>query len=404
MMSWENKVLGKIAEFTNGGAWNQSEYSDSGVPVVRVSDVQNETVDLGNCKYLPRAAFERYRKHELLTGDLIICTVGSHPTQPGSVVGRPAIVPKVANGALLNQNAVRIRPSSKEIDKRWLGYIGRSPFFRNYIISHARGSANQVRMAIGLLKQMPVSVPPFETQCKIATILSAYDDLVENNSRRIKILQEMAQAIYREWFVNFRFPGHEKIKMVDSPLGKIPEGWEVKSLFELAVVKYGKNLPRKNLVENGPYPVYGAAKTIGHYSKYTRERRTIICGCRGSVGEMQITEPKCFVTNNSFTFEPTHADNFFWLYQTLKHRGLQDVIGGAAQPQITLEGISSVESAVPALSLRTQYQQAVSPIYELAWRLGSKIENLRQTRDLLLPKLISGAIDVSILAVGIEAT
>jgi type I restriction enzyme S subunit len=235
-------------------------------------------------------------------------------------------------------------------------------------------------------------LPPLPIQRRIASVLSAYDDLIENCQRRIKILESMARALYREWFVHFRFPGHENHPRVASPLGEIPEGWEVKKLFELTKVNYGKNLPTKKLADDGLYPVYGAAKIIGRYTEYTREQRTIICGCRGSVGEMQITQPQCYVTNNSFTFDPTHPDNYFWLFHTLRERGLRDVVGGAAQPQITLEGISSVELVTPPLSFRNSFQQAVSALFEKMWTLDSQIQNLRRTRDLLLPRLLSGQI------------
>jgi type I restriction enzyme S subunit len=198
-------TLEAIAEFINGGAWNQTEYSDQGVPVVRVTDIKNETVDLSDCKFLPESSLGKYARHILRTGDLVICTVGSHPTQPGSVVGRAAVMPDSANGALLNQNAVCIRSSSPEVDQGWLGYLGRSQTFHDYIISCARGSANQVRMAIGLLKEMPVEVPPLPLQRRIAGILSAYDELMENSQGRIRILESMARALYREWFVHFRF-------------------------------------------------------------------------------------------------------------------------------------------------------------------------------------------------------
>ena len=175
----------------------------------------------------------------------------------------------------------------------------------------------------------------------------------------------------------------------------------MKPLFGLAKVSYGKNLPTKELAENGSYPVYGAAKIIGRYTEYNREPRTIICGCRGSVGEMQITLPRCFVTNNSFTFDPTHQDNFLWLFHALKERGLHDVIGGAAQPQITLEGISSVALTTPPLPIRTRYQQTVSTIFEQVWTLEGQNQTLRQTRDLLLPRLISGELSVENLEVKI---
>jgi len=245
---------------------------------------------------------------------------------------------------------------------------------------------------------LDVRIPPLPIQQRIAGILSAYDDQIENSQRRIKILEEMARSLYREWFVNFRYPGHESVPLVSSPLGEIPQGWEGRRLFDLTKVGYGKNLPTKKLSDDGAYPVYGAAKIIGRYTEYTRENRTIICGCRGSVGEMQITQRQCYVTNNSFTFDPLHQYDFFWLFHTLKERGLRDVVGGAAQPQITLEGISSVELVTPPSLLRNQFQEVVTAIFEQIWVLDDQVENLRRTRDLLLPRLLSGQIDVEAMA------
>ncbi|MEY2724904.1 MAG: hypothetical protein RLZZ458_771 [Planctomycetota bacterium] len=165
----------------------------------------------------------------------------------------------------------------------------------------------------------------------------------------------MARALYCEWFVHFRFPGHESVARVPSALGEIPRGWEVRPLFVLTNVNYGKNLPTRKLADDGAYPVYGAAKIIGRYTAYTRAKRTIVCGCRGSVGEMQITQPQCYVTNNSFTFDPTHPDYEFWLFHALKERGLRDAVGEAGQPQITLDGISSIELVTLSLPIRTRF-------------------------------------------------
>lgn len=148
----------------------------------------------------------------------------------------------------------------------------------------------------------------------------------------------------------------------------------MKLLFELTKVNHGKNLPTKKLADDGAYPVYGAARIIGRYTDYTRERGTIICGCRISVGKMRITEPQCFVTNNSFTFDPTRPDTFFWLFHTLKEPELRDVVGGAAQPQITLEGISSVELMPPSLPLRTRYQQTVIAMFQQVWHSTAKFK------------------------------
>jgi len=113
-------------------------------------------------------------------------------------------------------------------------------------------------------KGAKIRVPPLPTQRKIASILSAYDNLIENNTRRIAILEEIAQAIYREWFVNFRYPGHENVKLVDSTLGMIPEGWAATTWGELATLEYGKSL-RGYKDRVAPVPVYGTNGLIGFH-------------------------------------------------------------------------------------------------------------------------------------------
>ncbi|MFM1978922.1 MAG: hypothetical protein RLZ68_187 [Pseudomonadota bacterium] len=288
---------------------------------------------------------------------------------------------------------LRLSLGNKIIVPLFLHYYLRQDDVVSWITNQAVG-ATMPNLNTGILRSVPVRFPSLPTQQRIAGILSAYDELIENSQRRIKNLEMMARALYSEWFVQFRFPGAENYALVASALGEIPQGWEVMQLFDLTKVNYGKNLPTKKLKDDGLYPVYGAAKVIGRYTEYTRKSRTIICGCRGSVGEMQITEPQCFVTNNSFTFDPNHPDSFFWLFQTLKERGLRDVVGGAAQPQITLDGISSVELVTPPLPLRALFQNAVRPLFEESWLLNSQIQNLRRTRDVLLPRLLSGQINV----------
>lgn len=316
--------------------------------------------------------------------------------QPGDIVftyeatlNRYAIVPDGFRGCLGRRMAL-IRTNPEKIDTRFLHFYFFSKQWREVISNNTLTGATVDRIPLTKFPDFPVTIPDLPTQREIAGILSAYDDLIENNQRRIKILEEMAQSLYREWFVHFRFPGHESARFTASPLGQIPEGWEVKPLFEVAAVKYGKMLPKKDLAEDGPFPVYGAAKVIGRHTSFTREDRTIICGCRGSVGEMQITEPRCFVTNNSFTFDPVSPNIYFWLFYTLSARGLRDVTGGAAQPQITLDGISQVSLGVPPEFILAQFEKRSRVLAELAWNLKSKNQTLRRTRDLLLPKLLSG--------------
>ncbi|WP_243294472.1 restriction endonuclease subunit S [Geothrix mesophila] len=389
-LNWPMKSLGSLAEFRNGVNYNKSSFGQ-GIKVVGVSNFQDYTK--------PRyAELEQINPDGIVTernilrdGDIVF--VRSNGNR--ELIGRSLFIEKPPEEITHSAFTIRLRFTSSEVHPKFFAYCFRTPLIRQALTAQG-GGTNINNLNQDILGSLEVPLPSLAVQQRTAGILSAYDDLIENSQRRIKILESMARALYREWFVNFRFPGHEGHPQVASPLGEIPKGWGLAPLFDLATVNYGRTLPTKQMNEDGEHPVYGAAKIIGRHTEYNREHRTIICGCRGSVGEMQITEEFCFVTNNSFTFDPTHPDNFFWLFNGLKERGLRDVVGGSAQPQITLEGISSVVILTPPLQLRTSYQEAVAPIFEQAWALDRQIQNLRRTRDLLLPRLLTGQIGVEV--------
>ena len=412
--------LDAIAEFINGGAWNQSEYSGDGVKVVRVTDIKNETVDFTDCKYLPKSALQKYAKNVLRAGDLVICTVGSHPTQPASVVGRSAVMPDTAHGALLNQNAVCIRSASPNVDQKWLGYLGRSEGFRNYIIGCARGSASQVRMAIGLLKKMPLDLPPLPEQQRIAGILSAYDELIENSQRRIKILEAMARGLYREWFVLFRYPGHENHPHMASTLGDIPQGWERTVFAQAAVFENGdrgKNYPSgSDFVEEGipfinaGHLVDGAVDLAGMNYILDEKFRQLRGGkirkgdllfcLRGSPGRTARTAGLCHgaIASSLVIIRPTERANEAFLYYTLAgevgKRMAAELNNGAAQPNVAVGSVQKYPLLLPCMRLLNEFAKSIEQIWKHVGILRDQVSNLRRTRDLLMPRLLSGQISV----------
>ena len=410
-------TLGEIADFVNGGAWNQDEYSIDGIPVVRVTDIRGETVDMSDCKHLPKTSLQKYSKHLLRAGDLVICTVGSHPSQPGSVVGRVAVIQPGAQGALLNQNAVRIRSASPQVNQDWLGYLARSKPFRVYIVSCATGSASQVRMAIGLLKQMRVEVPPLPIQRRIAGILSAYDALIENSQRRIKILEEMARRLYREWFVCFRFPGHEGCRLVESPLGEIPEGWEVKVLGDISSYINRGITPKyedagESLVINQKcvrdqslslIPARRQSKIIPP-DKQIRFADLLInstgVGTLGRVAQVYRVLDNCTVDSHVTIARPSPGvdPDFYGCCVLSRQDDLERLgVGATGQTELGREAISGIEVAFPPKSLQSKFGSAVRCSRQAVEVYKDQIQNLRRTRDLLLPRLLSGQIDVEAL-------
>ncbi len=264
----------------------------------------------------------------------------------------------------------------------------------------------QDNLSLDKLMTFDFAVPPLETQRKIATILSTYDGLIENNTRRIKVLEEMAQTIYREWFVNFRFPGHEKVNMVDSPLGKIPEGLEVQSVGDLLCkVPRRTKIQKKDYLTSGEIPVIDQGREfIGGYTDdeealiedhlprivfgdHTRILKYVdfpfACGADGTQLLMSNT-PKMPPTLFYYALLEIDLSNFGYA-RHFKFLKAEDLV-------------------VPDQQTASLYQKYIGSMRDQISCLNAKNLNLRQTRDLLLPKLISGEIDVSELKIETKET
>jgi len=298
-----------------------------------------------------------------------------------------------------------LRPTDK-IDGRFLYYTITHQPFTDYLTLRAKGAAYPA-VDTEIISDADIRVPELKEQHKIASILSAYDDLIENNTRRIQILEEMVQRIYKERFVDFRFPGHENVKMKESELGMIPEGWNIESFGDVFDIKYGKGLPTKKILPSGQYPVYGAGGVIGYFNESVINKKVTLITCRGNgSGTVWRTKEPAFVTNNSFLILPkglyNHLEYHFIEYLCL-NSSIKSVLSGSAQPQITISGLSTVIISIPPKKLIDDYCGLVRNIPEFVDTLYRKNEILRKTRDLLLPKLISGKIDVSEMDIDIGA-
>ncbi len=301
---------------------------------------------------------------------------------------------------------------SSKLNTRFL-YFAMRPML-DYMRSISTGAATKF-LTLTILKGLDFSYPPLPTQRKIASILSAYDDLIENNTRRIAILEEMAQAIYREWFVNFRFPGHENVKLVDSPLGQIPEGWEVKTVGDFGNVITGKT-PSKKKEEyydgeicfvktpdmHGNLFCLTTTETLSELGRDSQLRQTVpknsICiSCIGTVGVISITTAECQTNQQINTIVPssTHWREFIVLalkdnVPRLKQMGA----AGATMDNISKGKLVGFQILHPPHDVVSEFSLLVHDMFERI-KLSQRQNNvLRNTRDLLLPKLISGKLDV----------
>lgn len=228
-------------------------------------------------------------------------------------------------------------------------------------------------------------------QKKIGEFLSRYDSLIENYQKQIKLLEEAAQRLYKEWFVDLHFPGHENTKIVDG----VPVGWEKKPVDSIYSIKYGKNLSTKLITADGNYPVYGANGVIGYFDKVNCNEQVVLITSRGNgSGDVLMTYHRnAFITNNSFIVNPLDEYNYCQLpftYQFLKNANFKSVRTGAAQPQLTNQSIHTVDVVLPHKELIVEYCKRTQMSNDVNIHLKNQIRLLTEARDRLLPKLMSG--------------
>jgi type I restriction enzyme S subunit len=354
------------------------------------------------------------KKGHIRTGDVLLVTRGS--------LGLTARVTSDFNDANINAQLVLLRADNQTIDARFLYFLVSSRDFFESVRSFASGTA-QPQLPIGALTKIPLSIPPFEIQRKIASILSAYDDLIENNTRRIAILEEMAQAIYREWFVNFRFPGHENVKLVDSPLGQIPEGWEVVKLAEIADVN-ARSLKKGSVPDNINY-IDIASVSTGRIDEIRpmpfsespgRARRIVRHGdviwstvrpVRRSYSIILDPLPDT-IASTGFAVLSAKIVPFPYVYfATTTDEFATYLVNhatGSAYPAVNGKDFENADVILPPPNILAQFDNAVGDMLMLGHRLLVKNINLRTTRDLLLPKLISGKLNVEDLDIDLGMT
>jgi len=317
--------------------------------------------------------------------------------------------------ARVNQHVAIVRVRPDVADARFVLYCINSLHFKSRLLALAQGGATREALTKTTIEDFEVCQPPLLEQRRIGGILSAYDELIENSQQRIKILESMARNLYREWFVQFRFPGHEKVKLVSSSLGKIPEGWEVKKLGDLTA--YLNRGLSPNYDENGDSmvinqkcirdqrlnlePARRQTKPVPP-DKWVRFGDILInstgVGTLGRVAQVYQDLDECTVDTHVTIARPnseTDLDFFGCTLLSLQETFERLGIGATGQTELSRTSIANVEQLVPTIGIQRQFGEQVRPLRSAAINLAAQIHNLRKTRNLLLPRLLSGQISLT---------
>ncbi len=415
--SWQMTTIGGVADVIPGYAFKSKDWCDAGIPVIKIKNIVGDlTVNTGEADCVPNDIMtDRLNKYILRDRDILIAMTGATAGKTGRL--------KCNRSMLLNQRVAKLQPRS--IDAHFFWAIISSQEYQSRFFYLADGAA-QPNMSGGQIEGVAIPQPPPTTQRKIASILSAYDDLIENNTRRIAILEEMAQAIYREWFVNFRFPGHENVKLVDSPLGKIPEGWSPVCTRDAIDINPRTTVPKlgeKPFVSMGAIPHNTMLidesliemRTGNSGSKFKNDdtlfARITPCLENGKTAFVQFLQ-----TDNEIAFGSTEfivlrskSINPQFVYLLARSDEFRDIAiksmsGATGRQRVREECFDQFYFAHPTPLLMNLFQEVAKPLFSNVFTLAKKNRNLRTTRDLLLPKLISGQLEVEDLDIDVGMT
>ena len=380
-------------------------------PYIRGRDIRDGKITFDDPMYVLDDDFEKIRRYTVDSGDVCITIVGN--------IGDVGITPPNLHRASLTENAVKLVNLREDFDARFLMYALLTPEAQSQMKLSAAGAA-QPKLGIYKVNEINVPVPPLPVQRRIAGILSAYDELMENNQRRIRLLEAMARDLYREWFVHFRFPDHEKVKMVrphSHPSegsaktdGDIPEGWEVKPFS--AIASYVNGFPFKpaqlgtegkpiiKIKELKAGIVADTPRNLGDEipEKYNIHDGDVLFSWSADLDTYLWMGGEGLLNQHLFNVVPFDGISSAFCFHALKGSmpRFRALSLGATMHHIKRSALDQVFTLLPPAALRKRFEVLVEPMHQQLITLTKHVENLRRTRDLLLPRLLSGQVELKV--------
>ena len=380
-MKWEKVKLGNVTDSCLGKMLDQNKNKGDYQPYLANVNVRWGEFDLED---LPLMKFEEseQERYELKYGDLVICEGG----EPGRCAIWKEQIPNMKIQKALHR--VRVHDC---LDYRYLFYwfllAGKTgeldQYFTGATIKHMPGQK---------LKEVVIDKPPLEIQHRIADILSVYDDLIENNQKQIKLLEEAAQRLYKEWFVDLRFPGHENTEIVDG----VPEGWHRGTVGQIAEFKRGRTITKAQ-VKGGNVPVVAGGLEPAYYHNVANTKAPVITisASGANAGFVRLYGVDVFASDCSFV-DGLGTESLFFVYEFLKESkvSIDQLQKGSAQPHVYAKDINAMKITIPEKEYLEQFDRYAKVYFNKIKTLQGQNERLKIARDFLLPKLMNGKVEV----------
>lgn len=383
-MSWEKVKLGDICESISDGDHLPPPKSVNGIPFVTISNVNSSNqFDFKNTMFVPQEYYEKLdEKRKPRINDILYSVVGSF--------GIPVFI-KENRPFVFQRHIAILRPNESRIHPRYLYYKMLSKDFYMKADAVAIGAAQRT-ISLTSLRNMEISIPCKDLQKRIADILSAYDNLIENNQKQIKLLEEAAQRLYRQWFIDLRYPGHETTKIVDG----LPQGWKKGSIGDIAEFKRGKVITKGDVVEgNVPVVAGGLEPAYYHNASFTESPVITVSGSGANAGFARMYFQKIWASDCSYV-DSSATIFIYFVYSFLKEnkKSLDSLQKGAAQPHVYAKDINALKLNCPPKDLLVKFEKSVKPLFDKIGKCQNVIEKSKDARDRLLPKLMSKKMEV----------
>ena len=383
-MKFETTTIGKICT-VGDGAHASIARVEIGVPYLTSKNFSKDGINLQQVEYISEQDYKKHFRNEskALTkpseSDLIFSIIGS--------IGGAYLYNDNDRFGLSSSVAI-IRPNHAKVFPLFLLYYLKSPYLQKWVDAIKSGSA-QGFLSLEMIRALPVIVPSLPIQVKISSILSDYDELIENNNQRIKLLEIMAEEIYQEWFVRMRFPGYETAKFIDG----LPEGWKKIYFRDFIKLNRGFDLPDEKIIV-GEYPVVASTSIKAFHNEYKVEAPCVVTGRSGSLGSVQYVNRKAWPLNTSLYVKDFKGNSPLFVYYFLRNMNLEMFNSGAGVPTLNQNHLHGVMLLLPNKIIQKNFDKILTPIFEVVELLVQKNQLLQQTRDLLLPRLLSGKLSV----------
>jgi type I restriction enzyme S subunit len=375
-MSWAKGKIGDHCEITSSKRIFYSDYVDSGVPFFRSKEIieSSQGQPISEPLYISTEKYNNIKSKfgVPMPGDMLLTSVGT--------IGIPYIVRQEDHFYFKDGNLTWFRNFDGSLLSQFLYYwIGSKEGYG--VLNNTTIGSSQKALTIASLKQIECPLPPVEIQERVVDILSAYDELIENNQKQIKLLEEAAQRLYKEWFVDLRFPGYENTQIVDG----VPEGWKRVSVTDLLTVKYGKD---HKALKDGGTPVFGSGGIVRKVEPVLYSGESVLIPRKGSLNNIMYVTGDFWTIDTMFYTIPK-CDNIVKLcYLYLSELDMYAYNIGAAVPSMTVQILNGIYLLLPDDCVRSHFEKMVSPLFELIRTLQVQNQQAEHARNIALSLLM----------------